>query len=109
MMNSASLISRRWAFAALALWCLASAGAANAQRLVANPDHPDGIYHAGDTVKWRVQWEGGGTPPATFDYVLKKGGLTEVGKGTATLTDNAATVEAKFDAPGTLLLEIRTP
>ena len=91
----------------VALLCLA--GAARAQRFVVTPDHPDGIYHAGDTVRWRVTWEGGGTPPASFDWVLKKGGLTEAGKGTAMLADNAATVEAKFDAPGTLLLEIRSP
>ena len=114
MMNTKSLNSqagkpwqRAWA-AVLMVWCLSFVGSATAQRLVVTPDHADGIYHTGDTVRWRVRWEGGGEAPATFDYVLKKGGLTEIAKGTTTLTDNAAAVEAKFDAPGTLLLEIRT-
>ncbi|HLJ53592.1 MAG TPA: acetylxylan esterase [Chthonomonadaceae bacterium] len=80
---------------------------AGAQSIVVNADHPDGIYQSGESVHWTVVWKGPGDPPASFDYTLKKGGLTEIGKGTGTFAPNAPTIDAKFDAPGTLLLDVR--
>ena len=103
----ADTAQRRAGSLALLLCLLLFAGAANAQRLVVTTDHADGIYQAGDTVHWRVLWEGGGTPPSAVDYLLKRGGLTEAGKGSLTLKDNAATLDSKFDGPGTLLLEVK--
>ncbi len=93
------------------LFCLLatlfSATSSSAQRLIVTADHPDGIYRAGDTVRWSVVWEGAGTPPSTIEYILKRGGLTEVAKGGAALHGGSATVEAKFGAPSTLLLDVR--
>jgi cephalosporin-C deacetylase-like acetyl esterase len=78
-----------------------------AQRFVITADHADGIYRAGDTVHWRVQWEGPAAAPASITYIVKKGGRTEVDHGGATLMDGATTVDSKFEGPGTLLLEVR--
>lgn len=92
----------RASFVLLALTCPV---VGQAQRLTVAPDHPNGIYKAGETVKWRVRWEGD-EPPATVDYVVKKGGWTQASKGSLPLTDGSAVVETKFDGPGTLLMDV---
>jgi len=97
-------MKHRCFFSLVALALLA--GAAHAQRLVATADHPDGVYRAGETVRWQIRWEGTTPPPASVEYAVKKGGLTELTKGTLTLTDGKAEVAATFDAPGTLLLAL---
>jgi len=99
--------SVRAATAGLLFVCFAAS--AMAQRIVVTADHADGIYKAGETVHWSLKWEGDAAAPASVDYVLKKGGRTEVGKGTAMLADGAGSVEAKLENPGALLLEVRQP
>jgi len=85
----------------------ACANLARAQQLTVTPDHADGVYGVGQTVRWRVQWDGGGAPTTPAQYVVKKGGLTDADQGTLTFADGAATVEARLDEPGTLLLVVR--
>jgi cephalosporin-C deacetylase-like acetyl esterase len=76
---------------------------AHAQSLSVTPDHADGVYQVGDTVRWRVR----GSEP-TARYSIKKGALTLVREGEAALADGVATIEAKIDRPGTLLLEVKS-
>src|SRR5207247_1349579 len=59
-----------------------------------------------DIVRWTVEWKGETAPPAAH-YTLKSGGLKSVGQGDLNFHDHIATLETKFDAPGTLLVEIR--
>jgi cephalosporin-C deacetylase-like acetyl esterase len=84
----------------------ALAVAADKPRLVVTPDDPDGVYYVGQTVRWRIAYEGDGPAPASVVYTLKPDGLGESAKGSLPLTDGVATYEARLDAPGTLLLEL---
>lgn len=80
---------------------------AQAQSLSITADHENGIYQKGESVDWRIRWSGGGVAPEAVSYVLKQGGLTEIGKGSLNLTQGEAHVIAKLNQPGTLLLEVK--
>jgi cephalosporin-C deacetylase-like acetyl esterase len=80
--------------------------AAPAQTLTVSADHEDGVYDVGQTVEWRIHQEGPSTQ-SSVNYTLKRGGLTPIGDGTAAIDNGTATVRAKFDSPGTLLLEVK--
>jgi len=92
------------------LWVVFRAAAAvlaanvcQAQQLVVTPDRASGIYQAGDTVHWRVEWKDKTNPPPVH-YQLLKGQLTEAGQGDVNFTNNVAGLEARLDAPGTMLV-----
>jgi cephalosporin-C deacetylase len=73
-----------------------------AQPLVVTPDRASGIYQVGDTVHWRVEWKDPSRPPPVH-YHLLLGQLTEAGQGDLSFSNNAAALDAKLDAPGTML------
>ncbi len=85
------------AFAALAI---------RAQEMTVSPDKAAGVYAVGQTVHWRVAWKGAASPPAA-QFRLLSGGLTQIGRGDLSFSNNAAALETKFDAPGTLLVEVK--
>jgi cephalosporin-C deacetylase-like acetyl esterase len=89
---------------ALAVW--SAANACPAQLVEIKPDKTNGIYQVGDTVHWTVSWQGSSNPPA-MQYTFKRGGLTATGQGSLTFSNNAASLETKFDAPGTMLVELK--
>jgi cephalosporin-C deacetylase-like acetyl esterase len=89
---------------ALAVW--SAANACPAQLVEIKPDKTNGIYQVGDTVHWTVSWQGSSNPPA-MQYTFKRGGLTDTGQGSLTFSNNAASLETKFDAPGTMLVELK--
>jgi cephalosporin-C deacetylase len=91
--------------ATLLFAALACASPCAAQQLVVSPDKPSGVYAAGDTVRWTIAWRRDAAPPAAR-YVMKSGGLKEVVRGDVTFAGNVATLESKFDAPGTMLVEV---
>jgi cephalosporin-C deacetylase len=80
---------------------------ADDQPLVVSPDHADGIYQAGQPIHWSVQWKAPTTAPAAIDFVLKRGGLTETGKGTQPLVNGAAQIDSTLDQPGTMLAVVK--
>jgi cephalosporin-C deacetylase-like acetyl esterase len=84
---------------------LIAATLCHAQPMVVAPDKTNGVYQVGDTVHWTVEWEGGTNPPAAR-YLLKSGGLTKVGQGDLTFSNDMATVDSQFDKPNTMLLEV---
>src|SRR5438552_1409236 len=84
---------------------LLAAGLCCGQDLTIAPDRSDGVYQVGDTVHWTVHWNASGAAPAAR-FALKSGGLKEVGRGDLKFNDNAAMLESKFDAPGTMLVEV---
>jgi cephalosporin-C deacetylase len=79
----------------------------HAQMTVA-PDRSDGVYRVGDTVHWTITWKGSSNPAAAR-YTLKSGGLKDVGQGGLDFTNNAAQIETRFDAPGTMLVDVEWP
>ncbi len=78
---------------------------ATAQTFTIATDQVNGIYQNGATVHWQVTWTGTSAPPAAT-YSLKRGGLTAVGSGSLQFTNKVATLDATFDRPDALLLEV---
>ena len=77
----------------LVLLCVLIAGhSALAQQIVVSADKPEGVYDVGDTVRWTVEWQGDSDAPGAR-YVLKRDGLTEVGKGDLRFDGKRATLE----------------
>ena len=89
------------------LFLAAVAGGVQAQRLVVDADHADGLYQQGETVHWRVRWEGPAPAPASCRCVVKKGGLTVLTEDTLALQNGEGSVETRFTEPQTLLLEVK--
>ncbi len=81
---------------------------ARAQELKVRADRADAKYEPGQTAKFRVELSGGSADAATsVRYVLKRCGLTEMGKGTVTLAGGSGTFEASLNEPGTILAEVK--
>ena len=68
------------------------------------PDRDTGVYEPGQAVTWTITAKD--AAPADLKYTVKAGGATQIAVGVLTFTDNKATVTAKLDEPGTLLLTI---
>jgi hypothetical protein len=75
-------------------------------QMVASPDKASGVSQVGDTVHWTVEWKGDNPAPATR-YILKSGGLQEVGQGDLTFNRKMATLDTKFNTLNTMLLEVK--
>jgi cephalosporin-C deacetylase len=88
-----------------ALVALMAANLCRAQQVVVMPDKSNGVYQVGETVHWTIEWKGDSNAPAA-NYILKNGGLTDVGHGDLSFSNNIATLESKFDKPNTMLLEV---
>lgn len=84
---------------------LACAARAFGQEIAVSAAKPGGIYAVGEKIVWRLSVEGA-SGIEKIGYVLKRGGLTEIGRGELTLTDNAAALETKLDEPGSVLAEL---
>ena len=98
--------TRRSSVLLFVLAVLSAADSCCAQLVEITPDKTNGIYRVGDTVHWTVTWQGSSNAPAT-QYTFKRDGFTDMGHGSLTFSNNAATLETKFDAPGTMLVELK--
>lgn len=70
---------------------------------------PGGVYKVGEKIVWHVSVTGDGADGiGKVGYVLKRGGLTEIGHGDLTLAgpDHAADLVTTLDAPGSVLAEL---
>src|SRR5262245_898294 len=63
---------------ALILAACSAAHALARQTLSVSPDKPDATYQVGQTMQWRIRFEGEGEIPSVATYSLKRGGLTEI-------------------------------
>jgi cephalosporin-C deacetylase-like acetyl esterase len=77
---------------------------APAVELAITPDHDTGVYDPGQTVTWTITAKD--AAPADLKYTVKAGGATQIAEGTLAFSANKATVSAKLDEPGTLLLTV---
>ncbi|HEX8235228.1 MAG TPA: acetylxylan esterase [Abditibacteriaceae bacterium] len=76
------------------------------QQITVGAAKPGGVYEVGEKIVWRLGVDGEGA--ASIDkiaYVLKKGMLTEMGRGELTLKNNVAELETKLDEPGSIFVE----
>jgi cephalosporin-C deacetylase-like acetyl esterase len=79
---------------------------AGAQQLEVRVDHLDALYKVGQTATFSVSLSD--ADPAELhqtDFVIRKGGYTEVARGTVALSHG--TFQASLDEPGTLLAEVK--
>ena len=98
---------RRLAVVILGLLSLVSTASAGGKFSI-TADRASGVYDVGETARWTIKWNdsGGGAKPPAANYVVKSGGLKEVARGELRFTGNAASLETKFDAAGTMLVEV---
>ena len=85
---------------------LACAPLADARQFEVRQDRRDAVYATGDIVRWQVRWRGDGVPPDAR-YTVKWGGLKEMKGGPLQVHDGSAEVQATFDQPGAMLLEVK--
>jgi cephalosporin-C deacetylase-like acetyl esterase len=87
------------------LVALTATSLCRAQEMVIAPDKATGVYQIGDTVHWTVEWTGRADAP-TAHYTLKSYGAKEVGSGDLKFTGHFAKLDTKFEASGTLLVQV---
>jgi len=90
----------------LAVSFSAASGYSKEVPMSALPDHPNGVYKEGEPIHWQIQVDPN-NKATSLSYVIKKGGLTEVGKGTLPLENGKASLTASLPEAGTLLVEIK--
>jgi cephalosporin-C deacetylase-like acetyl esterase len=99
---------RRLAVVILGLLSLVSTASAGGKFSI-TADRASGVYDVGETARWTIKWNdsgGGDAKPPAASYVVNSGGLKEVARGELRFTGNAASLETKFDAAGTMLVEV---
>lgn len=76
------------------------------QEITVDATKAGGVYASGEKIVWHIGVQGTGAADIhEVTYVLKKGGLTEMGRGQLTLRENGADLETKLDEPGAILAE----
>ena len=96
------------AAAAAVLATAATAGAqqVNSPAVTVVADHPTGVYKAGETAHFTVEWKGPGPAPADAAYTLKSGGLKPVGQGAVKFDAGKATVDYTLPDANTVLVSV---
>ncbi|RYX82933.1 hypothetical protein EON83_16910 [bacterium] len=85
---------------------LASASCSVAQELTISAAKVGGVYAPGEKISWHVTITGDKADEVQrVGYVLRKGGLTEVGKGELVVQNHSVDLQTQLDEPGTLLAE----
>jgi cephalosporin-C deacetylase len=87
------------------LW-LALLSLGRGQELLVTPENGNGVYRPNQSIGWNVRLKG--TDAAQTEWVVRKGGITEVGKGHLALSNGMAQVETILKEPGWLLLELKS-
>src|ERR1019366_5940242 len=89
----------------LTILVFAGAGLCGAQPMGVAPDRTNGVYEVGDTVHWRVTWNAETSPPPAH-YRFLRGEMADAGQGDLVFSNNLASLETRFDAPGTMWVEL---
>jgi len=98
-----SVLSVRAILAGFLLFSLAHA----ATTVQVKPDHETGVYDPEQTVTWSILVSNDKKPCAgKISYRVRLGGLDEIAKGEAELTEGKACVTGTRKDPGALLLEV---
>jgi cephalosporin-C deacetylase-like acetyl esterase len=88
---------------------LAGALPAAAQVPVFTPDHPSGIYAAGERVGWTVTLPAGAKAAGPYTYTVKRNGGEVVSTGTLDLAKGRGRIETSLAEPAMVLVEVRPP
>ncbi len=88
---------------AVALFC----ASCHAQEITVSAAKPNSVYAIGEKIVWHLEVKGEGAQEIKkIAYVLKKGQLTEIGRGELTLENNVADLETRLDEAGSVLAEL---
>ena len=87
---------------------LAGAGI-GAQQPTFTPDHPDGIYRAGERIGWTVTPPKGAKAAGPYRYVVRRFGADSIGAGTVTLVKGRGRIETSLAAPAMVIVEVTPP
>jgi cephalosporin-C deacetylase-like acetyl esterase len=98
--------SRFFGFLVVATVALLCASECLGQRFEITPDKPDGVYLAGETVHWKVAWNGTVSSAPSALFKVLQGGLADAGSGSLTFSNNVAGFVTTFERPGTVLVEV---
>lgn len=81
-----------------------------AQRLVATPYDPSGIYAAGKTVGWTIALAAGQqASTGEYAYVVKENGGPTIKSGSLDLSKGPVKIETSLTSPGMVRVEIHPP
>ena len=93
----------------VALLAPLAASSVAAQQPTFTPDHPNGIYAAGERIGWTVTLPSGVTESGPYTFTIRKNGGTVLGTGSVTLANNRGRIETSLREPAMLLVEVKPP
>ena len=85
-------------------FCLVVPFLAQSQELKVAPGNTSGVYKTGEQIHWNIEVKGDEFSEAA--YLIKKGGMTEISKGTVVLKDGKGEIQSKLEEPGWMLAEV---
>jgi len=88
---------------------LLSSLAAEAQQPTFTPDHPNGIYAAGERVGWTVTLPKGAKSVGPYAYTIRRNGADSIASGTLTLSKGRGRIETSLAEPAMLVVEVKPP
>jgi len=91
------------------LLLLSPALAAAAQQPTFTPDHPNGIYAAGEKIGWTATLPKGTTAPGPYRYTIRKFGAESLSAGTLVLKNGRGRIESSLAEPAMLVVEVTPP
>jgi cephalosporin-C deacetylase-like acetyl esterase len=71
------------------------------------PDHPSGIYAAGERVGWTVDLVAGGAAPTSYVYTIRRNGGDVISSGSFDLSKGQARIETTLSEPAMVLVEVK--
>lgn len=77
------------------------------QEILVKPDHEQGLYQPNQAIRWNVEVKSADVSEAEF--VVKKGGMTELTRGKLSLVRGKGQIETRLGEPGWLLVEVTVP
>src|SRR4051812_18763910 len=77
-----------------------------AQQPTFTPDHPDGIYKAGERIGWTVTLPKGAKASGPYSYVIRRFGADSIGAGTLTLVKGRGRIETSLAQPAMVVVEV---
>jgi cephalosporin-C deacetylase-like acetyl esterase len=104
-----NLVIARHSFVAAALLSPLIGAPLAAQQPTFTPDHPSGIYAAGERVGWTLTLPGGVTETGPYTYTIRKNGGTVLRSGSVALVNDRGRIETSLREPAMLLVEVKPP
>ena len=80
-----------------------------AQQPTFTPDHPNGIYAAGEKIGWTATLPRGTKAPGPYSYTIRKFGAESLSAGTLVMKNGRGRIETSLAEPAMLIVEVTPP